>query len=129
MKGVVNFFRNPVVIGVVGLLALSIVIWFGLDYIKFGSDNKVLSAPARLLIIALFVVLWLLNLIRKLWSDKRQNNQMLDDIQTSEAQAPEPKAGLEKQQSSEEIAQLSERFNDEFCVSAIPSNITINPTN
>ena len=116
MKGLANFFKNTIVLGVIGLLALSIVIWFGFGYIKFGADNKVLSAAARLLIIVLCVMLWLLNLLRKMWFDKRKNKQMLDDIQTSEVQAPEAKGGRDKQQSSEEIAQLNQRFTDAISV-------------
>ncbi len=111
MKALLTIVKNPLVIGIVGLLALSVVIWFGLDHIKFGADNTTLSYPARLLIIALAVMAWLLNLIRKLWQDKRSNNTMLDAIADDKDTSPPPPE-KDSGRSAEEVAQLNLRFHD-----------------
>jgi len=63
MKKVIAFFKNKIVISLIGLLALSIIVWFVGPMIKFGEDN---SAPlgsvvARLVAIIILVILWGLN--------------------------------------------------------------------
>ncbi len=111
MKALLAIVKNPLVIGIIGLLALSVVVWFGLDHIKFGADNTTLSYPARMLVIALAIMAWLLNLIRKLWQDKRNNNSMLDAIADAKDTSPAPTVE-DSGRSAEELAQLNQRFSD-----------------
>ncbi len=111
MKALLTIVKNPLVIGIIGLLALSVVVWFGLDHIKFGADNTTLSYPARMLVIALAIMAWLLNLIRKMWQDKRNNNTMLDAIADDKDATPTPII-QDSGRSAEELAQLNQRFSD-----------------
>ena len=60
MKNVINFFKNRTVISIIGLVALSIIIWFIGPAIKFGESN---FAPlggeiARLVFILVIAFAW-----------------------------------------------------------------------
>ncbi|GAA6166713.1 type VI secretion system membrane subunit TssM [Sessilibacter corallicola] len=94
-------------IGLIGITALSLLIWFGLGYIKFGSENTVVSPTARLIIIALIVVLWIvINLTITIVNLKR-NQGLVEDM----AEEEEPPANPDEERASEEIAAISSRFN------------------
>ena len=53
------FFTHKWTLGVIGLFALSLLIWFGAEYIKFGENNTTLPHSVRISIIATLVLIWL----------------------------------------------------------------------
>jgi len=109
MKKIIEFFKNRIVISIIGLIVLSLLIWFVGPQIKFGANN---AAPlggmvARLITIMVIIVLWGLNNLRIAMHDKKTNDSLVNDLQESQAGA----ASQVSEQSSEEMHVISERFN------------------
>jgi type VI secretion system protein ImpL len=108
MSKIAGFFKNRIVISLIGLIVLSLLIWFVGPYIKFGSDNY---APlggevARLIAIMVIVMLWGLNNLRITLMDKKNNAELVADLQENHSGANR----LINEQQSEEIHILNERF-------------------
>ncbi len=108
MKKVVDFFKNRIVISIIGLIVLSLLIWFVGPHIKFGDDN---SAPLgseiiRLVLIMIIIVLWGLNNLRIALQDKKSNEGLVADLQHNQSSAQSIISG----QRSEEIHIINERF-------------------
>lgn len=89
-------------LGFLGLLALSLVIWFGADYVRFGADARSLGAVTRLVVILLLWVLWGLSLFIGQFRQARRNQAMVEDL----VEASEPAAN------DEESRRLAERFQE-----------------
>ncbi|HEY9052473.1 MAG TPA: type VI secretion system membrane subunit TssM [Gammaproteobacteria bacterium] len=109
MKKILEFFKNRIVISLIGLLALSILIWFAGPHIKFGEDNTAPlgSVVARLIGIIIIVVLWGLNNLRIQLQNKKQNEELVDDLQENNKDL---QTDLTSGQTSEELHQLNQRF-------------------
>jgi len=109
MKKIIEFFKNRIVISVIGLLALSIIIWFVGPSIKFGADNTAPlgSAIARLVTILVLVLIWGANNLRIQMQNRKQNEELVDDLQSNNESLA---AGMGNDQGAEEIQQLNERF-------------------
>ncbi|CAM3826987.1 type VI secretion system membrane subunit TssM [Parendozoicomonas haliclonae] len=109
MKRVIAFLGNPWVIGIIGLLALSIVIWFGADYVRFGEENSTLSYATRGIIILVMTFTWVIWRLVVMLRERSQNNGLVEGIQAaSAAESGEP----EDDRTREEMAALSSRFSD-----------------
>jgi type VI secretion system protein ImpL len=109
MKKVIEFFKNRIVISVIGLLALSILIWFAGPYIKFGENNTAPlgSVVARLVAILILVVIWGLNNLRIQMQNKKHNEELVGDLQDNNASQQQD---MTSGQTSEELQQLNDRF-------------------
>ena len=109
MQPVINFFKNRIVISIIGLLILSALIWFVGPAFKFGENNyaPLGGETARLLTIIVIIALWGLNNLRI----QRQENKNNDDLVTALQDNPstEPNNIL-SDQTSEEMQQIGERF-------------------
>ena len=108
MKTVIDFFKNRIVISILGLIILSLLIWFVGPTIKFGSDN---FAPlggqvARLLSIMLVIVLWGLNNLRISMQNSKNNAELVADLQGNQSNAQ----SIISDQRSEEMQVINERF-------------------
>lgn len=108
MKRLIDFLGNKWVLGVIGLTALSLLIWFGAGFIKFGADNVTLSATARIMIIAVFWLIWLSWNISQLLVERRQNKELIGGIEESQEDAADPDAEL----SQEEQMAVAKRFQE-----------------
>lgn len=108
MKRVLAFFKDKRVITVIGLIALSIVIWFGGPYVRFGESNyaPLGSSEARLVTIILILLIWGINNLRQQAKRNKSNDQLLEGIEESQSDAASPVPG----QNTEEVAILRERF-------------------
>jgi len=108
MKKVLNFFKDKRVISVIGLIALSIIIWFVGDQVRFGESNyaPLGSQVARLIAIMILLLIWGLNNLRAQVQRNKQNKELIEDIEDSQKQ-PENLLGG---QSSEELEVLRDRF-------------------
>lgn len=111
MKKVIEFLKNRIVISIIGLLALSILIWFFGPMIKFGEGNTALlgSSVARLIAIILILLLWGLNNLRIQLLDKKHNNELVEDLEENQE---EISSDLTSEQSAEEIHQINKRFSE-----------------
>ena len=108
MKKVMEFFKNRVVISVIGLIIVSLLIWFVGPHIKFGSGN---FAPlggevTRLLIIMVIIVLWGLNNLRISLQNAKNNAVLVADLQSNQSNAQ----NIISDQRSEEMQIINERF-------------------
>lgn len=108
MAKVIECFKNRIVISVIGLIVVSLLIWFIGPHIKFGSNN---FAPlggevARLVVIMAVLVLWGLNNLRVSMRNAKSNAALVDDLQGNQSSP----GSILSEQRSEEIKILSERF-------------------
>ncbi|WP_439134736.1 type VI secretion system membrane subunit TssM [Pseudomaricurvus sp.] len=111
MNRVVAFFCNKWVIGIIGLTALSLLIWFGAGYVKFGENNSTLSPGVRLGIIFTIVSIWFTWNICLLLVERRNNRQLLDNIQSEE-----DTGSPDDERSKEEQEAIQERFKEALSV-------------
>jgi type VI secretion system protein ImpL len=107
MNKVTDFFRNKIVISIVGLLILSFLLWFAGPLIKFGDSNTAPlgSVISRLTVILVLVVLWGLNNLRIQWMSKKHNAELLNDLESGRESAS-------ADASSEEIQLINQRFTE-----------------
>ena len=106
MKSFLAFFTKPIVLSGIGLLALSLLLWFGASYIKFGADNATLSDSARALCIAVLITGWLTWHCSRWLLQRHKGDQLIQQLSK-----PEPVA-VEDDRAEEEVQLLSERFAD-----------------
>ena len=106
MSKVVDFFKNRVVISIIGLIALSLLIWFAGPTVKFGESNSAPlgSAVARLVLIMIILVAWGLNNLRTQMKDKKQNDELVNDLQDNQVN------NATSEQTLEEMHLISDRF-------------------
>ncbi|MCW8128139.1 type VI secretion system membrane subunit TssM [Microbulbifer halophilus] len=109
MRRLRNFFTNKWVLGLIGLTALSLLIWFGANYIKFGADNATLSHGVRLTIIVFLFAIWLVWNLSQWLVERRQNKALIDGIEESRE---EERADPDEERSREELSALSGRFRE-----------------
>jgi len=110
MQKLKNFFTHPVTISLIGLIALSLLIWFVGPQIKFGEENKapLASVTARLICIMVLLVLWGLNNLWIQTRNRKTNNQLVAGLQESQENL---RQGGHTDQTAEELFQINERFN------------------
>ena len=106
MLKIVSFFKNRIVISIIGLIVVSLLIWFAGPAVKFGESN---SAPlggaiARLIVIMIILVVWGLNNLRTQLHDKKQNDELVNDLQDNQVN------NATSEQTLEEIHLMSDRF-------------------
>ena len=108
MKKVMEFFKNRIVISVIGLFVVSLLVWFVGPYIKFGSSNfaPLEGQVTRLLIIMVIVVLWGLNNLRISLQNAKHNAELVADLQTNQSNSQ----SIISEQRSEEMQIINERF-------------------
>lgn len=108
MKKVMDFFKNRIVISIIGLLVLSLLIWFVGPHIKFGSGNfaPLEGQVIRLLIIMVIIVLWGLNNLRISLQNAKNNAVLVADLQGNQSNAQ----SIIADQRSEEMQIINERF-------------------
>lgn len=111
MKKVIEFFSNRIVISVIGLLALSFIIWFAGPMVKFGEDNTapLESITSRLIALIVLLVVWGLNNLRVQIQNKKLNDELIDDLDQNQGNVTSNEAF---DQSAEELNQMSQRFSD-----------------
>lgn len=108
MKHIIAFFKNRIVISLIGLIILSLLVWFIGPAIKFGDQNTapLSSDSSRLISIFIMSLLWLVNNLRIQLKEKNNNNQLVNDLQ----QVGNSGEDIISEQTSEEMLQMGERF-------------------
>lgn len=104
------FFTHKWTLGIIGLTALSLLIWFGAEYIKFGEDNATLSPTVRISIISIIVLVWLTWNICLTLMERRNNAQLLDNLNENDDLNPD------EERSQEEQHAIQERFQEAISV-------------
>lgn len=112
MKKVVAVFRKKWVVSLIGLLALSALIWFGGPLIAIAGKVPLASPVVRLLVILVLVLIWGLNNLRIQMQANRADREM-----AAAASGDSPAASAEAPgQSAEEVATLKERFEEALAI-------------
>ncbi|HEX3139477.1 MAG TPA: type VI secretion system membrane subunit TssM, partial [Rhizobacter sp.] len=101
MKKILGLIFNPWVLLVLGLLALSLVIWIVGPLVAIGDYRPLDGVTARLVFIGLIVLLIVLRNLLKLWSSRKKNDKVVNQL-LAPAAVSDPADG--------EIKTLNERF-------------------
>ncbi len=91
-------------ITLVGILLLAVLIWLGGPYLGFGSSQPLTSVAARLLLIVLIVVIWLVILQVRAWRARGKAQQMSGELAGQGVSADD--------RSTAERSQLQARFQE-----------------
>ena len=110
MKSFLAVIKNPWFTGFIGISCLSLVIWFGLQYISFGNSNTIIGQGTRITLIITLFFLWIIWRLVSLLREHKQNNDLIKGIQTSD------KETVEDDRAQEELNILSSRFRDAMTV-------------
>lgn len=108
MKHIIAFFTNRIVISLIGLIILSLLVWFIGPGIKFGDQNSAFlaSESSRLITILILSLLWGMNYLRVQLQEKSNNYNLVKELQQVDNSA----GGIISDQTSEEMLQIGERF-------------------
>ncbi|MDJ0806354.1 MAG: type VI secretion system membrane subunit TssM, partial [Gammaproteobacteria bacterium] len=104
MRAILLFFKKRWVIQLLGLIALSAILWFVIPL--FTLDEMVLWV--RLGAILFLLLLWLINLVWSKLKARKADQQMMEDISQAEPATPDL--------SAEELQILNERFDEALTV-------------
>lgn len=111
MKKIFSVLFHPIVWAVLGLLLLSLLIWFVGPLVLIGQWAPLQSVTSRLVLIGVIVLIWILVRVYRSWQASRANARLMDGLagrgsrgkDTPEAEAA-PVAG------ASEVKALNERF-------------------
>jgi type VI secretion system protein ImpL len=106
---ILALFKSRWFITVVGLLLLSLLIWFGGPYLGFGDSQPLASPVARLVLIIVIVVIWAAWLQIQQLRVRGKTRQMASELGEQSAPAS---AGERGERSANERAQLQGRFQE-----------------
>lgn len=73
MKLLNSIFRNKITYEILGLLFLSLIIWFGLDFIKFGEENVSAGVTTKATLILFSWLVWVIVRLALKLKDKQTN--------------------------------------------------------
>ena len=111
MRKIVDFFKKRWVISLIGLIALSILIWFVGPLVAIAGKVPLADAVVRLVVILIVVLIWGLNNLRVQMQANRANDQIAEGMAQSTQSATKNKG-----QSDQDVAQLKERFDEAMSV-------------
>ncbi len=110
-----NLFQKRWLITLIGVLALSVIIWFAGPLIAIADKVILQSQVSRLIVIMVLILIWGLNNLRSQAKARKQEQQLIDGIKEDNQLAS-------KEVSDEEVKLLDERFNDALQVLKHSSN-------
>ena len=100
-----KFFKRRGVLVFIGLVLLSLFIWYAGPYFAFAEWRPLESVLARLIAIGILVALWLLSMLLKVWRASRASAKLAQAVVAQKA--PPGRDGA-----SREAQQLRERFEE-----------------
>jgi len=106
MKAIIKILTNPLLISIIGLIAIGVVIWFGGPMISVNETTPLESDMSRLLTILVITILWGLNNFRVQNKQKKKDAEMMGEIAQSSPSAPTDS------RSEEEAKVLQSQFGD-----------------
>ena len=104
MKKLLGLIFNGWVLAILGLLAISLLIWIVGPLIGIGDARPLESATVRLIVIGVIVLLYVLQKLWKAWAARRTNSAVVNQML---AEAPKGGGG---DAASAELATINERF-------------------
>ncbi len=107
MKKIFAFFTQPWLITVLGLLAISLLIWFVGPLISIAGFEPLGTEFARIIAIVILFVLWGFKKLKNFLQGMRANQKIIDGLSSSEQ---------EPDYSSEEVGILNKRFDEAMAV-------------
>jgi len=108
MKKVLAILKNRWVTSILGLLAISVLIWFAGPYIAIAGWIPLQSEFVRLLTILVFVFLWGVNNLRVQAEVNKANSDLAEDLDEN----PQVTNDSDRAGSREEVALLKSRFDE-----------------
>ena len=108
MKNIIKILTNPLIISIIGLIAIAVVIWFGGPMIAINDSKPLASETVRLITILVITILWGLNNFRVQHKEKQKDSQMLSEI----AQTDESQKGQATSHTEEEAKALQKHFSE-----------------
>ena len=112
MKNIIKILTNPLLLSIVGLIALAIMIWFGGPMIAFNENKPLESDMSRLITILVITVLWGLNNFRVQNKAKKKDAEMMGEIANAGADQP----SAEDNRSAEEASVIQKHFQEALAV-------------
>ena len=106
MKKLVEILTNPMLLSIIGLVALAIIIWFGGPLIAISDSKPLETESNRLIAILIVTILWGLNNFRVQNANKKKDADMMGDIASAS-----PKKN-ESAEESEEAKAIQQHFTD-----------------
>jgi len=111
MKKIIQTLTNPLLLSIIGLIAVAVVIWFGGPMLAFNDSKPLASEMARLIAILIITLLWGLNNFRVQNKQKKKDAQMMGDIAQTDSQASPADT-----RSSEEASTIQKHFQEALAV-------------
>jgi type VI secretion system protein ImpL len=108
LRRVGRFFFNKTALTLLGLVLLSLLIWYIGPIVAIGSVRPLESERVRWIIIAVIFGLFFLRLLVRWWRQKNINGKLLNQL----AKAQESKSVDPQAPGSEEVAVLQKRFQE-----------------
>ncbi|MEJ1408776.1 MAG: type VI secretion system membrane subunit TssM [Candidatus Sedimenticola sp. (ex Thyasira tokunagai)] len=105
MRTIIEFFKKKWVIQLLGVIALSIIIWFIGPLIAIAGMVPLESEMVRLIVILVVLLGWILSLLWTLTRAKKADQEMMQDISQADTSGA-------SDQSEEELQILKERFDE-----------------
>ncbi len=106
MKKMLKLLIHPLLLAIIGLIALAAIIWFAGPLIALANWRPLESETVRLIVIVIMVLAWLAKKAWTRWKTGRTNSQMMDGLLKSAPPAAGPSA------SEAEVRELSKRFEE-----------------
>jgi type VI secretion system protein ImpL len=112
-RRIAAFFFNRFTLVLLGLVLLSLVIWFVGPLVYIKPYQPLESESVRWWLIAALFIVWALRLLIQWWRAKHMNNRLMGHLSrftAARGDAPTPQAG------DEEVAELTGRFKEAISV-------------
>jgi type VI secretion system protein ImpL len=107
MQAILRIIKNRWFVAILGLIAISIIIWLIGPLFAFAGAEPLASVTARLTAIGLIILLWGANQLRRYLAAKKKNQQMLDSVV-----GQKDRTSSSSHESAEELQILGQRLND-----------------
>ncbi len=108
MKKIFSFFTQRWVVTLIGVIALSLVVWFFGPFISIAGTEPFGPVLNRLITINIIFVLWVIIRMWSFYRAKRQNTEVIAGMVAAPEAEVEEEAGVSA--SDEELETLRERF-------------------
>ncbi|MCU7921259.1 MAG: type VI secretion system membrane subunit TssM [Candidatus Thiodiazotropha sp. (ex Dulcina madagascariensis)] len=108
MQAILRIIKNRWFVAVLGLIAISVIIWLVGPLIAIAGVEPLGSAAARLIAIGVVILLWGANQLRRYLASRKKNQQMLESVVGQKSNAGEARS----RESEEEVQILGRRLDD-----------------
>ena len=111
MKKMFGVFKKPWMISLLGILALSLLVWFVGPLLALAGYEPLAGQMARMITIMVLMIAWGLNNLRRQMKADKASKEIAGGLAEQEKDT-DKRSGGKGEQSNEEAALLAERFDD-----------------